>query len=486
MITSSKRTLSSERPIRRQKQTPRRFAWLSLAVGALALGLWGVVHHPRFQEWRLARISLSQLRQESRSQQDDYQILYYLGRSLNARQQFAEAVPVLNHAAELQPDSARIRSEWARALLGSGNVSTAYRELAQFAGTHPASAEAHFLLGKFYATQHAMARAREELEKATGIDPDQAAAWAYLADAREELGDLAGARQAAVQAIARRPGRAEDHLRLALLLAGPDRNPEAQREFARATQLAPENAVAHREFARWLLAQARAPAERQTALAEARRAEALRPQDPQTQLVLGRAFAALGQPDAAAGPLQRAAEQLPGDADAARELAAVLGTLGRSREQQRWDALYRERVQFASTLKSLAEQLRAAPDAREPHRRLARLLALHGDTIGCLRNAAAALRCPVDSPPALAAAANALTDGGHADRALSLARRAVTLARSSPTAHQALGNAQLGLGKEDEAVREYRLAASGAPMLRPEIEKRLARFRAAQSVPKPR
>src|SRR5262249_14266802 len=145
---------------------------------------------PWYQEWRLARMTLPGLEQEQRARSDDDpRLLYYLGRQLNRQGRFAEADPILRRAVGLDPDTPRLRDEWARALLGSGLVTAAFGQLQQYAGTHPNLADAHLLLGKFYVNQKSMRRAEEELERAVALNPGLADGWTYLTIAREGLGD---------------------------------------------------------------------------------------------------------------------------------------------------------------------------------------------------------------------------------------------------------------------------------------------------------
>src|SRR5205823_752130 len=112
----------------------------------------------------------------------------------------------------IDPDTARYRDEWAKALLGSGLTTAAFGELKEFAARHDDLADAHFLLGKFYFTQRSMKRAVEELDKANSNDSGRAETWSYLAGAKDALGDLAGGTKACERAISLRPDHAGDHL----------------------------------------------------------------------------------------------------------------------------------------------------------------------------------------------------------------------------------------------------------------------------------
>ncbi|HZO91530.1 MAG TPA: tetratricopeptide repeat protein [Chthonomonadaceae bacterium] len=457
----------------------RRFVWmlrLAFLLAAAGIGTWGVLHGPWYQERRLAHMSLQALQRERGNRLDDPRLLYYIGLRLNQQGRFAEADPLLRQAVGLDPDSPRLRDEWAKALLGSGLTTAAFGQLREFAGTHPDSAQAHLLLGKFYFTQRSMRRASEELERAVALDPGSGEAWSYLAGARDAMAELQAARQAAQKAVALRPENAADHLMLASLLARSNLPEEARKEYAAAVRLAPRWAAPHREYAVWLLRSEGRPQGNLLAESEARQAVALDANDARAQLALGRALVGNGQPQAAIAPLQRAAALAPYDPAAALELSQAYHQLGRAAESAQWQRTYLTRQHQATEQQMLYEAIRVHPNDLKLHARMARLLGLRGDVAGCIHNHAMALRCPIDAPAALIAAANDLTDGGHAAEALPLARRAVSVRVSNPAAHEALGNALLGLGQIRLAEKEYQTTTSWQPKRLPILQKRLERY----------
>src|SRR5579871_586185 len=126
---------------------------LLVAVAAGTLAVCAVPYTALYRNARFSRLRLEELAGIQERYVNDPIFLTYFGRRLNERQQFTQALPVLERAAGLDPDSAPARDEWAKALLGTGQVSLAYGQLRQFLGTHPQSAEAYLLLGKYYVTQ---------------------------------------------------------------------------------------------------------------------------------------------------------------------------------------------------------------------------------------------------------------------------------------------------------------------------------------------
>lgn len=445
----------------------------ALLVAAVALSAWGLPRNPAFQEWRFSRMRLLQLQRES--DHDNPLLLLYLGKRLNEAGRFTEADPWLRHAVGLDPGSARLRDEWARALLGSGLTTAAFGELREYAGTHPGSADAQMLLGKFYFTQHAWSRAVDELQRATQLNPDSAEAWAYLAGAASAEGSAHAdlALDAARHAVRLRPWSADDALVYARMLALTHHVDNARGEYLRAVRLAPEQEVGHREFASFLLDNGSSQSDRALAVSEARRAAAAVSTDSLAQLTLGRALAQVGDSVDAIGPLKLAALSMKDDSAPAEFLAQTYHILGSLREAQAWRQEFLRREQYATTLLTFTHGVMEHPMSPACNARLARLFGTHGNVAGCVRHYATALRRPLDSPPVLAAASNALVEGGHAVDALPLAQRAALIGTRSPAAHAALGSALLALNRPDEAVEQFDQAAIRSPALKRQLQQKV-------------
>jgi tetratricopeptide (TPR) repeat protein len=452
---------------RKAVKTPRRGrgkAWLLLALVllAFAMGIQDLKHLPWYQEWRLARMSLADLQRERGTRLDDPRLLYYTGLRLNQIGRYSEADPLLRNAVGLDPESPRLRDEWANALVRTGLITAAFGELRQYAGTHPNSPQAHLLLGKFYMTQSSYLRATEELTTAVKLDPNLGEGWSYLAAAESGLNSLADAEQAARRAVALRPNSASDRLGLALLLLGNGKTAEARTVFLDALHLAPNSAAIHREYARCLLSIG-AASEVKAAEAEAQRAIALDPNDVLAQWIRGQALIAGGRPGEAVPCLEAAARQSPYAPGPAFTLAQAYRRLHQREQAIAWDAIYRRRNARMLLKQETVTAIQKSPHDPAPQQSMARLLAEEGDVSGCLRHNAEALHCAPDAPPALVAAAIQLTAVGRAADALPLTTRAVTLARNNPLAYEAKGDALVALGQPQEAARAYARAVKGFP-----------------------
>jgi superkiller protein 3 len=457
---------------------------IAVRVGLCALAggiaVWGVLHHPRYEEWRYERMPLAALEKESAGREEDPRFLYYAGRALNRAQRFSEAEPLIQKAVGLRPTEARLRDEWAQALLGLGRASVAYQQLAQFAGTNPNSAEAQILLGKYYVTQRLMERAMKTFEKAVAADPENGEAQSYLAGAYEAMGEIEKARKAAETAVRLRPDSAMDRLMLASLLTRAGENDAARAEFEHAAALEPMLPQMHRELARFLMDKGRGEADRTKAEQAARRAVDLDKNDALAHLLLGRALSEAGKKSEAIEPLTRAATLDKEDVAAPRELASALRGVGKAAEAAKWEADFQDRQHYQSRYRQLFEALRARPADRKLHEEMAALLATRGDVEGCIHEHSLARRLPVDAGPVLVAAVNDLVAGKHAEAALPLAQRAVKLSEFSPDAHEALGDVYMALGHTYQAGESFNTAGGLMPSRSPRIEKKVDAYLAAR------
>jgi tetratricopeptide (TPR) repeat protein len=406
--------------------------------------------------------------------------LYHLGRKLNQRQRFGEALPILERAAAMEPDGGRVRDEWAQAQMGTGQPANAYAQLRQFAGSHPDNAGAHFYLGKFFITQNAYGLARKALERSVGLDAKNAEAWSLLAHARIKMGAYSGAQEALEQAIRLRPGGSNDHLQLAVVLAS--RDPErARREFERAIELAPTDAVPCREYGLFLLKQGDAAAAERWAREALKRND----KDPLVHLMLGRSLVAQGRTSEALPAFEEAARLAPEDPNPPEALRRIFRQVGDAAKAADWEARYTALQQSVEERRALQEQTLARPGDRDARRRYAAALAKIGDAIGCLRQHAFALKTVPENPRAMIAAADDLNRSGYPKEALTLARRAVAQSPMNPEAMETLADTFLNLGRLHEAGVCYdRLSdwrKERRPLYQERIQKAAARIAASDA-----
>lgn len=447
----------------RKPSRKRKFLRLSLLCLAVCAGTWGVVNNPWLQERRYPGMTLAQLEKARGNRMDDPALLYFQGRRLNEVGRFKDADPLLRQAVALEPALEVYRDEWTKALLGSGLTTAAFGQLKQFVGTYPNSPSSHFLLGKFYVTQHSLLRASEELQKTVSLDPKHGEAWRFLALAEMGLGNRDAARKAITNAVALRPEDAEAYRLRAGLQALSGENAEARQSYETAIRLNPKEPSAEREYAVFLLRVGSTQDDLKRAEIAAAAAVQKDAKDGIAQLTLGQAIARQNRPAESLVYLKNSVQLLSLLPLPAKELADAYRTLGKPDEESQWRQKQLEWQKDDDAKKVIYEKLRINPNDRALHRQMALLLAKQGDVEGCVRNFAAAQGCALDAPPALIAASDALTASHHADLALPLAQRATRITVSNSDAQQALGNALLELGKVNEAAEQYNKAAEWIP-----------------------
>lgn len=217
------------------------------------------------------------------------------------------------------------------------------------------------------------------------------------------------------------------------------------------------------------------------AIAEWRRAVALRPGFAEAYYNLAGALASEGRLDEAEDAYEAAIENKPRYAEACNNLGVLLHSQGRLDEAI---ANYRRAIEarpeyaFAEhnlgsallamgrveeSIGHLERALALEPDYAQAHYTLASALARTGRLEEEIAHYRAALASRPDYPEALNNLGGVLTETGRAAEALEPLRRAVALRPDYVLAHRNLGRALAEAGALDEAAAEYRTVLSLAP-----------------------
>ena len=444
---------------------------------ATVLGARAYRFTDRYQDQRWAALSLDQYSAQLKSHLDEPLFLYHYGKLLNEKEHYKDARSLLERAAERLPESARIRDEWAKALLGEGNLTGAFNVLTQYAKIYPQVAEGHLSLARFYISQNAMRRGGEELEQALHLDPKLGEAWFFLAVVRDQGGDQAAALTAIRKAVALRPESAPDFALLGELLRNANDLPGAREAYGRAVALNPKKARYHFSLGSLLLSQQELAAAEQ----EARLAVQYGASEADGSLLLGKTLQAQGRQKEALPPLERAAALVafaPAPADLLRKAYHALGDTS---QEKKWEAQYLLRRREADAYQQAEEGVRRRPEAPEAQRQLARLMARQGDREGALRHLGAALRSAPDAPPVQIEAGRLLVEEKQAALALPLLRDALLKAPRSPAGIEAMGDALLALKRPREASIYYQSVGEWQPTKRAAFQKRIQQCYAQRS-----
>lgn len=446
------------------------------ATGALVLlgvagglGVRAYRGSERFLDQQWSPLNREQFQAQLTQNKNQPAFLYHFAKLLNTQERFRDAQTLLETAAERQPDSARIRNEWAKALIGQGNVTGGFNVLAQFVKAYPDSAEGHLNLARFYVSQIAMDRAGEELDQALKLDSGLGEAWFLLAVARDHNSDQAAALNAIRKAVTLRPESAPDHALLGDLLRGANDPNGARTALEKAVQLNPKQASYHRSLGTLLLGlQDAARAEK-----EARAGIQCDPEEADSHVLLAQALQLSGKWKESVAPLTTAAKLAPFAPSPADLLRSAARKLSDDALLKTWEGEYLRRRSEADSLQKAEEAVRR--NAKDPvaQRGLARLLARRGDVVGALRHHGAAASAPVDAPIVLIAAGKDLTAEKHPDLALPVLRDAARETQRSPLFAEVMGDTLLALNRPREASLFYQRVASLEPQKRAQFKAKL-------------
>jgi len=373
----------------------------------------------------------------------------WLGRALEAENDWNAALEAYTSAARLEPNNPSLNHRIGIVCTRLGQYETAIaslQEAASHAPDDPAvrDAMAEAFEGARWWNRAALARA--EAAKLTPSDPVRLVAWARAARHAQDF-------PAAGEAIAHAQQVAPDSQRL-LLERGLLR--QAKGDLAGASQLLRELVRACQQLPLLLRAgQALIKLEQSNAAAAAfARAVDLEPNNPVAQSQLGIASAALGNLSQALAAYQKAAHLEP--ANPAHQIA-----IG----EMHW-----ELNNFSQAAQDWAAALDLAPADASIAERLARAHVRLDDPAAALvmferaaTRAAQAGSNSLQTAPIWREAGRAALSLGELDKARNFMTRALRYAPRDPETRSLVGALAERLGKPDEAVEAYRRAAGLAP-----------------------
>jgi len=404
-----------------------------------------------------------------------------------------QVIPFLLMFAAIAVDrvaAAAAARQWRRALLAAGLASLAFVLVRiPFVDVKPEPARWRFQQGTDYARADQLDRAREHLEAAAELAPDNPQTRLALADVlrrTDRLDEAAGHLIAALTDV--HPFLGEVHLALARLYAQARRSEDAVRHYAEAVRLDPGRVAVRVEFAELLQAQGRPTA----AMEEYQRALAVDPADARANLNMGLLLHGQGRADEAGRFLAAALRADPRTADAltrlgirvedaARDVAAATpGSDDRLDRADRLAAVGR----FAEAIALYRQVLSDDPAQPRIHYSLAQALYNAGDGRAAAAAYAESVRLDPEFAPARLGLGLATAALGDAAGAVEHYRKAIALDPALLAAHYNLG-ITLGdaLERYEEAIESLEEALqlarqTGRTDLVARIEARIARFRA--------
>ena len=285
---------------------------------------------------------------------------YRLGRLLQARGDYAEALPELERAARVPPLVGQDALYEMVALLyaNQADFAKAITALRRQVAVNPANAEAHRRLGDNYIRQGRTMEALSEFTAALLVDPRNVLSFAGIAQLHLNAGRHAEAARAARAALTLDAAQPQAHYVLATALLRLGQADEAQREMGEYQRLQAAAAEAsRRKFERDGLARqisvAMGSRDHQAAVSHLKQLIALEPKVAAHQITLGRALAASGKTLDAIEAFRAAAELDPSDPNVLRYLAEAHIAAGQVDAGRVAAARYRELVEAAKRQRAL-------------------------------------------------------------------------------------------------------------------------------------
>jgi len=160
------------------------------------------------------------------------------------QKRFSDAESVLARAAQLYPESARIRGGLGLALFGKGKTDRATAEFRQAIALNPELAEMHYYLGLSLAARSEFSQSIESFRQTIRLRPGYAEAHLELGKSMVRLRRLAEAEQAFRRAIECDRDLAGAYKALGILLAEGRHFNEAEGVLAKAIALEPLDRMA--------------------------------------------------------------------------------------------------------------------------------------------------------------------------------------------------------------------------------------------------
>ena len=356
-----------------------------------------------------ANDAIALLRRLHQRDAGDYWVNYVLAQSLAASDSMNEALRHATAAVAVRPDSAAAHLGF-NAILGAGH-------------------------GRFSRDDPLVTVAVSHAEQATELDPGNAIAHFYLANAYKEQGRFEEAVSEFRRAITCDPTVAQFHNGLALVLTELKEYKEAEELFHETYRLDPTYEGALNNLGILFRNQERLP----EAIEAFRAAIELNPEFARYHTNLGMVLGTSGNAEESVRECMRATTLDPTDVAAHYYLGTVLARLGRLEEGI---AMLRK-----------AEQL--DPNLDAIHNNLGNALAQFGNIDGAIKHWEQSLKLNPDNPSATNNLGNALFLQGRVDEAEQVFRDTIATAPTS-TAHGNLGAILNAQGKLKESIVEYR------------------------------
>jgi tetratricopeptide (TPR) repeat protein len=424
----------------RTQTIPRRWA---IVVFVLALAFSVQAQKPENAHRRPAKVSISQLESEIKSDPNNPRLYVALGLACWDRNDYPHALESFQRAVKVGPTSAEAHNWLGVALLEKADLPGATAEFRRAVALDPKSMRAYTNLGSSLAKGGELAGAVEAFQKALALEPNSLAAHMNLGVALREKGDAEGALAHIRRVATANPSNANVQYELGQTLRQSGDLAGAISAFEKALQIDPELREGYYALGVALKQQS----------ASTRKPSPV-PASPADDLYKrGQEAAARGDLDAARQQLTEALGLDEGDAEAHSLLGFVLGQQG----------------DLTSALIHLQRAVALRPDSAEAHYNLGVALWYSGSKDRAINELRESVRLDPAAGASHAFLGTAVRETGDLQSARLSLQRAIALLPPTPAIYVDLGIVYLRAGDLDKALGQLE-AGLNAP---------------AESLPKP-
>ncbi len=248
------------------------------------------------------------------------ELLHLLGVIAAQRQQFDEAIELINQAIALDNTVANFYSSLGGALSGQGQWTEAIESFNRALTLEPNHLEAHYNLGNLLRHHRQWAQAAQHYRQYLALNPNDATVHHYLGSVLLSQRQISEAIKCYQQALALKPNDAEINHHLGYALAELGQFSKAVNYYQRALVLAPNNAQTHKCLGDiW-----RIQGCLDKAMVTYQQVLALNPSDADTYNNLGTVFSQMGHLTKATKCFQQALQLVPDFVEAGSNLASSL------------------------------------------------------------------------------------------------------------------------------------------------------------------
>lgn len=361
----------------------RKALVLGVALGgmvALALGFYAPRVYSAYRDWRLRRMSLTQLQSTVSANAGDLDARYRLGLAYARDNRYLEATRELLAVVQQDPRRAAAWNDLGVAYLMQERYYESLLALQSALAADPGFPPAHGNMGRLHLATRMPFTATRELEHAARLSPSDPRLLCDLGEAYHRTLNLKAAEATYRRALDLDPRSLEARRGLGRAYFGLADYTRAEQTLRQALAQSPDDPATLHALGRLRLEQAVSPPDLEEANGLLTHAAKGDPADPDIAFDLGKVQMRLGHPQAALPHLERALALSPQHLGAMHMLGRALRAAGRTAQAERVETVFRRWSLQLREESRLEERIHGDPQNWDARARLAELYLQSGKT----------------------------------------------------------------------------------------------------------